>query len=561
MRRLILLVFLYLPVFVQAQDHPKGYFRNPLDIPMMLAGNFGECRSNHFHSGLDIKTESRENMKVHAAADGYIARVRIQNGGFGHVLYLVHPNGYSTVYAHLNDFAPEVQAYVESEQQRRKSWTVDLYVPASKFPVKKGDFIAYSGNTGGSLAPHLHFEIRETKNGHPVNPALFGFDIVDNIPPKPTKVFLYDMERSVYMQDPKSVSLSEKGGSYTVSGDTVYITADQVGIAFQSNDYMDNSTNTLTYYTAELLMDGIPQCRITLDNIGYDVTRYLNAFADYSQKFKGNGWVQCLFRMPGNRLGGIYELNKTRGGLVINDGEAHKVTISLTDAFGNNSKINFYVKNVPGTNPPATDCDQLFRYSKENSFVHPNVKFQLEERDLYDDVCFTFNEKTDLNAYSAKYQLHNAGVPIHSYFSLYIKPNKPVPFELRQKIALVHNDGKGAESGQAAKYDNGWYRASVRNFGEYRLIEDVKAPVIIPMQSRTALLKSERITFKAQEDITSVAEFTVLLDGKWIPFEQTGDIFYYTFDGSIGKGDHELLVTAVDENGNKETITYTFKRN
>lgn len=560
MGRLILLVFLYLPVMAQAQDHPKGYFRNPLNIPMMLAGNFGECRSNHFHSGLDVKTESRENMRVHAAADGYIARVRIQNGGFGHVLYLVHPNGYSTVYAHLNDFAPDVQAYVESEQKRRKSWTVDLYVPASKFPVKKGDFIAYSGNTGGSLAPHLHFEIRETKNGHPVNPSLFGFDIVDNIAPKPTKVFLYDMSRSVYMQDPKSASLEEKAGSYTVWGDTMYVTAGQVGVAFQSNDYMDNSTNTLTYYTAELLMDGIPQCRITLDNIGYDVTRYLNAFADYSQKAKGNGWVQCLFRMPGNRLGGIYELNKTRGGLPVNDGKAHKVTISLTDAFGNNSKINFYVKNVPGTAEPVADCDQLFKVNKENSFVHPNVKFQLDERDLYDDVCFRFSEKTDMDAYSARYKLHDASVPVHSYFSLYIKPNKPVPFELRDKIAMVQNDGSSAEWGKAAKYDNGWYKASIRNFGEYRLVADTKPPTIIPMQSRTALLKSERITFKAEEDITSVAKFDAYLDGEWIPFERTGDIFYYIFDGTTKGGDHEIRVTVADENGNSESINYTFKR-
>lgn len=560
MRQKILLTLLLLPLMSMAQDHPKGYFRNPLDIPMMLAGNFGECRSNHFHSGLDIKTESRENMPVYAVADGYIARIRIQNGGFGHALYLVHPNGYTTVYAHLNDFKPDVQAYMKAEQYKRKSWTVDLYVPASKFPVKKGDLIAYSGNTGSSLAPHLHFEIRDSKNAHPVNPSLFGFDIVDNISPKPTNVYLYDMDKSIYMQEPKSVSLTEKDGAYFVKGDTVYIHAKNTGIAFKSNDYMDKSTNTLTYYTAELLMDGIPQSRITLDDIGYDVTRYLNAFVDYSQKFKGNGWVQCLFRVPGNRLGGIYELNKNRGGLDLSDGAAHKVSVSLTDPFGNNSKINFYVKYVPGQTNTESDCEKVFKVNRENSFVHPNVKFQLDAKDLYDDVCFTFKEVQDMDAYSARYVLDNAGIPLHTYFSLYIKPDKPVPFELRDKIALVQNDGKNAEAGKVAKYDNGWYRASIRNFGEYRLVADTTPPVIIPMQSRTALLNSTRITFKVNEDITSVNDFDARLDGEWLAFEQTGDIFYYTFDEHCPKGDHELKVTATDENGNAETIIYTFKR-
>lgn len=560
MRQILLCIVLLLSTLANAQEHPKGYFRNPLGIPIMLAGNFGECRSNHFHSGLDIKTLGKENLPVYAAADGYIARVRIQNGGFGHALYLVHPNGYSTVYAHLNDFKSDVQAYMKSEQYRRKSWTLDLYVPASKFPVKKGDLIAYSGNTGGSLAPHLHFEIRETKNGHPVNPSLFGFNIVDNIAPKPTEVYFYDMNKSIYRQQPDKAALAGNSGSYTTKDDTIYVNSKLLGIGFKSNDYMDKSTNTLTYYTAELLMDGLPQCRITLDNIGYDVTRYLNAFVDYSQKFKGNGWVQCLFRLPGNRLGGIYELNKKRGALTLSDNQAHQVTISLTDAFGNNSKVNFYVKYSNVAPSTEQDCEKVFKAGEANNFIHPNVKFQLDNKDLYDNVCFSFSEQPDMDAYSARYTLDNAGVPLHSYFNLYIKPNKPVPFDLRNKIALVQNDGKSAEAGQAAKYDNGWYRASIRNFGQYRLVVDTQPPVIIPMQSKTALPKAARLTFKVKENTTSVNSFKAYLDGEWIPFEQTGDVFYYTFDEHCPRGNHELKITATDENGNTDSITYTFKR-
>ncbi|MCB0696052.1 MAG: M23 family metallopeptidase [Chitinophagaceae bacterium] len=558
MRQLILLILL-LPFIVTAQEYPQGYFRNPLNIPIVLAGNFGECRSNHFHSGLDIKTESRENLPVYAAADGYVARIKMQKGGFGHALYLVHPNGYSTLYAHLNDFAPEIQEYMKAEQYRRKSWTVDLYIPASKFPVKKGDLIAYSGNTGGSTAPHLHFEIRDSRTENPVNPLLFGFDIKDNIPPTPYNVVFYDMLQSVYEQKPLFKTPKKKGNIYFI--DTVIVSTPLIGIGIDEFDYMNDSKNTLTMYKGELYMDEEQQSEITIDNISYDITRYLHAFADYKTKREKDRWVQQFFLLPGNRLTHIYtQLNKMKGRLEIEDGLPHLVKMHLADALGNPTNIEFYVR-YNGAEQVPNNCDSgtLFKVNKPNSFSHPNVKFVLDSKDLYDDVCFTFIEKPDANAYSARYYLHNTSVPVHSYFSLYIKPNKPVPFELRSKIALVEEDNN-KDYGKAAVYDNGWYRASTRNFGQYRLVADNTPPSIIPMQSREALLKSSRITFKVNEDITSVDKFDATLDGQWVPFEQSGDVFFYTFDDHCPKGDHELIITAADENGNEETIKYSFKR-
>ena len=183
---LSILILFNLPSKAQ---HPTDYFGNPLNIPIKLAGNFGECRSNHFHSGLDMKTDSKENYPVYAVADGYVSRIKMQNGGFGHALYIQHPNGYTSLYAHLNDYAPAIQEYMRNEQYRRKSWTLDLYPPSTMFRVKKGDLVAYSGNTGGSTAPHLHLEIRNAK-GNPVNGMLCGFDIKDAIAPKPYKVAL-----------------------------------------------------------------------------------------------------------------------------------------------------------------------------------------------------------------------------------------------------------------------------------------------------------------------------------------------------------------------------------
>ena len=203
-------VILYnLTAYGQA-DYPKDYFRNPLDIPIVLAGNFGECRPNHFHSGIDIKTNEKENYKVYAAAEGYISRIKMEPGGFGHALYVAHPNGYTTLYAHLNDFMPAVQQYVTEQQYKIESWELDITVDPAKFPVKKGEQIAWSGNTGGSAGPHLHFEIRNSATEHPLNPLLFGLPVVDKIPPRPTQLAFYPMPHGIYSLDPQVVKLKNK---------------------------------------------------------------------------------------------------------------------------------------------------------------------------------------------------------------------------------------------------------------------------------------------------------------------------------------------------------------
>ena len=165
-------ILLFLPIigYSQGNPYPTNYFRNPLDIPILLAGNFGECRPGHFHSGLDIKTQGKENLPVYAAADGYISRIKTDKGGFGHALYLTHPNGFTTLYAHLNDYAPFLQEHLREQQYRNKRWNLDLSFTPDQFPVNKGQQIAWSGNTGSSTAPHLHFEVRDSKTEHPLNP-------------------------------------------------------------------------------------------------------------------------------------------------------------------------------------------------------------------------------------------------------------------------------------------------------------------------------------------------------------------------------------------------------
>lgn len=549
--------------------YPQDYFRNPLDIPIFLAGNFGECRPGHFHSGVDIKTKGKENQPVHAAADGYISRIKMEKGGFGHGIYITHPNGYTTLYAHLNDFAPAIQEYVRNQQYEKQRWDVDLQLPPTRFKIKKGDFIAWSGNTGASTAPHLHFEIRDTKTEHPLNPELFGLPIIDNIAPVAKEVAIYT--GNIYADAPVLVSLKKNGEVFqpvktekiSMDKDTILVTSsDNIGIGINTDDYMDGSDNSLTFYTAALYADDKTQAIVTLDNIGYDETRYINAYADYKTKELNKRWVQCLFQLPGNGLNGIYsQLNQLKGRLDIKDNAAHKINIVLTDDKGNQSRINFYIKVIQPASPAPVVKGTLFTAGKSNTYKDPGIMFTLDERQLYDDIYFNLDQAPATGTYSDKFTLHYPYVPLHHYFDLMIKPNRPVPFDLRSKVVCMYSDGKD-EDGRAAKADdNGWYKASVRNFGTYWLAIDTVKPVIkCTLKNNVNLAKAKQILLTAKDEATSIRIFNGYIDDKWVCFEQHGNAFFYKFDAHCGRGRHKLVFKAEDENGNAATYTLNFTR-
>ncbi|NIG52015.1 M23 family metallopeptidase [Chitinophaga sp. Cy-1792] len=558
-------LFCLLPTLLQAQtpgvekNYPQGYFRNPLNIPIELAGNFGELRPNHFHSGMDIKTQQRENLPVHAAADGYVSRIGVSHTGFGNVLYITHPNGYTTVYAHLNSYFPALQQYVKQQQYQNESWATDLVIPQGKFPVRKGDLVAYSGNTGGSAGPHLHFEIRNTATEKPLNPLLFGFDIPDSKAPEVFRIAVYDRTRSIYEQQPVMVPVKKAGNTYVTVQPVVKVAATKTGLALTAIDRMNNTPNTYGIYEAKLFHNDKPDIDFELDNIGYDETRYLNAHIDYKVKKADGPYLQLMFSLPGNELD-IYHDFDGDGTIDISDGEVHNMELVVKDAYGNTSNVKFGLQHS-GVEAPEKPCANTMYPDSKNIFENNQVEFYLDERALYDNICFRYQEtpNNSAKAKSDNFMLHTPLVPVHDFFDVRLKASKPVPEDLQSKVVMVR-EGMGSGT-SATVLDNGWYKGNFRDFGTFHLEVDTIAPKVTPIGVKPGaiLSKAGKISF-AMSDASGIKSYRAELDGKWLMFSRKGNVLTYAFDEHCGPGAHMLVMKVTDIAGNEGVYRLSFKR-
>ncbi|RYZ96109.1 MAG: M23 family metallopeptidase [Sphingobacteriaceae bacterium] len=316
----------------------KTYYTWPVGAIKAIVANFGELRPNHYHMGLDCRTEQVENKPVLAAADGYIAKVKVEPWGFGRVIYINHPNGHTTLYAHMNDFYPALETYVKQQQYKLKSWNVFLDIPADLFPVKQGMQIGFSGNTGGSQGPHVHFEIRDTKTDKVLNPLSMGFPITDNIAPGILRLAVYDRSLSTYEQTPRIYPLKKVNGIYSVAGAGIKVNTDKVSFAITAYDQYSGSTNQNGIYEAVLYDEGRPVCGFRMDSISYAETRYLNAHIDHRFRAAGGSYLQHLSRLPGND-GGIYKSDGNDGVIDLATGEAKNIRIIVADPNGNSSNL------------------------------------------------------------------------------------------------------------------------------------------------------------------------------------------------------------------------------
>ncbi|OWK72149.1 M23 family metallopeptidase [Pedobacter sp. AJM] len=541
--------------------YPITDFRQPLDIaPPALAGSFGELRGNHFHSGVDFRTNQREGYPVYAVADGYISRLRVQNSGFGQALYINHPNGFTTVYGHLQRFAPKIAAIVKNLEYEKKSFEIDEFPDATLIPVHKGEVIAWSGNRGSSGGPHLHFEIRDTKTEETINPQFFGIIIPDNIPPIIHGLYVYRLNGKTFNEfTPKqAIGITGANGNYKTVA-PLSLTG-EVGFGVVTTDRHNGASGTNGVYSIQLEMDGKMIYTSALERFAFENSKAINSHIDYPTYLNTKRSIQKSFVDPGNPLK-IYSGLVNSGKINFNDGAAHQLRYIITDAKGNASILPFTVN--AGSAPimaPIIPSGIIYPYGKVNEFNTEDIKVVFPKGTLYNDLNFVYKKlpKPAGNAWSAVHQIHNRYTPLHIGFDLWIKADQ-LPENLRSKALIVNSNG----STQGGSYDNGFVKATPRNFGSFYIAVDTIAPRISPINiiEGKSMSGLSRMNFRISDNLSGIKSFNGYLDGKWIlmEFDAKTATLWHSFDERTTSGKHtfELVVADMKDNTRRYTVHFS----
>lgn len=549
----------------RASKYPHGYFGNPLGIPMELTANFGELRPGHWHMGLDLRTEQKENLPVYASASGYIAYIGVRPLSFGKFIIINHPNGYSTLYAHLNEFYPDLENYVREKQEEKESWAFELDFSENDFKVKKGDFIAKSGNSGGSQGPHLHFEIRDTKTQRSLNTLLFGFDIKDDVPPSISKLAIYDRSISTYLQTPQMITVVRTDTGYFTKPRKILTGYNKLSFAITATDRVSGSKGANGIYAADLQYDFVPQISFIIDSITYAESDYINAHVDKRLRNGGGAFVQHLSKLPGFR-GHIYHDPGGNGIIELNDTLVHEVTIEVRDANENISTLSFQVQSreTPGTNKKTATTEKLLIPTQVNIVDEKEFEVYMPEQVLYDSIPFSYSQQNVFppGSVTAQHHFGNPIYPLHSDFSVRVKATKAISNDLKNKLVII-KEWKGARAVRRGKFENGWISAAFDNLGNFQAFIDTISPVIkAPAKGKDTLDLSPltRIVFTPTDNY-GVRSFRAELDGEWLMFSNDkGRSHVYTFDERCPYGVHELKVRVEDIAGNITEKTWVFKK-
>ncbi|HLP75006.1 MAG TPA: M23 family metallopeptidase [Bacteroidales bacterium] len=538
----------------------RSIFAPPVKIPVLLSSNFGELRIDHFHSGVDIKTQGVTGKEVVSAADGYIYRISISPSGFGKALYVKHPSGYSTVYAHLERFTPEIDSYVKSVQYERKSFLVTMFPSKEKFPVKKGQLIAYSGNSGSSGGPHLHFEIREADNELPVNPLLFNIGVSDHIAPVIEKLAIYPERKDTYINNAihpvrLNVVKTAEGKFSLAEGNEIRISG-SAGFGLKIYDLLDGAANKCAAYSISLSIDSTTVYNYVMDGFSFNESRFVNSHIDYETYMRSNIYIQRAFVLPNDRLEN-YRALLNRGIFNFNDEKTHKVKITVTDASENKSVLAFNVKSVKEKplliSPPETEFNELMPYNKINRFTSEDMALNIPSGTLYDTLHFRYKKSPGSPLMlSDLHSVHNIYTPVQKAFSLSIKP-KTIADGKESKMMIVKLLDNMSKVPVSSTYSEGFVRAEVSSFGNYFVGMDTVSPSISPIRITPGadLTGRKEIRIKISDDFSGIKSYEPVIDNKWALFEYDpkNNVLIYQFDEKyLSKGTRHLLTLKVSDN-------------
>jgi hypothetical protein len=544
---------------------PVGYFAKPIDGTIRLSGTFGELRPNHFHSGIDIKpTIKGAGQAIFAAADGYVFRIKVQPGGYGNALYLKHPNGYITVYAHLDAFNPEIEEYVKDYQYRKKQFSVNIYPPANTFTFKKGEEIAKLGNSGGSSGPHLHFEIR--KGSLPMNPLLFDLPFEDSAPPRMHALKIYHLNDKKETLATETHDLFRVGQDYKTKNDTIAVAAWRTGLALKVYDRMTGVSNWNGIYKLSLWVNDSLSYQFKMDAFGFNETRYINAHLDYAEQVEKKSYFNRCFLLPGNKLS-IYK-GQPDGIVPLFKNKATKVKLVAEDIHENRSSLEFYLKRDEVNVPSPKPFQYAFDYNNPAEIKQDDILVKFPAKAFYETCYLTYSkEPAPSNSYYAEvYHLGDYTIPVHRYFDVAIKPSTPIPDRLKNKAFIAYCDKNEEINTCGGEWAGAYLKASVRQLGEYSIQLDTIPPSLKNINLNPNMQGRTAFSFKIEDETPTSGKanglrYTASIDGKWVLMKYDGknDKITHHFEEDLEKGEHTFRLEVRDDRNNTNTYETAFR--
>jgi murein DD-endopeptidase MepM/ murein hydrolase activator NlpD len=568
-KKLIFICTIFISTFAYSQKE-NNLFISPLKIPVSLSASFGELRPDHYHSGIDIKTQGVTGKDVVASDDGYVYLLMVSPVGFGKAIFIRHPSGYSTVYCHLDHFIPEIDDYIKTKQYEYKSFAVSIYPPEGRLVVKKGDIIGFSGNSGSSSGPHLHYEIRRTDGEKPLNPLLFNHDIEDNLKPVIEKLGVYTSSQNTTINGKLGnlyLNTSGADGIYHLTeGQELFING-LAGFGISAHDFMNGTPNRFGINSIELQIDSITWFSYILNEFSFYETRYINAHIDYETEVKENIEIEKAFLLPNDKLS-LYKTYLNNGLFDFSDKKTHSVKIKVSDSRNNMAYLSFIVK--PCLPPdiikrPVQDSTvKIMPYNRENIYEKDGIKIVIPKDALYDTLSFKFSRTSGNKKFlSDIFQIHDRFTPLQKSVSLSIKPYK-FPNGKGSKLIIVQIDEKNKPVYSGGILSGEYVKADILSFGRYAVSIDTIPPVITAngLTDGADLSQKTGIRIKITDDFSGIKSYSGSIDGAWVLFEYDPriEMLVYSFDPSriIKSTKHKLSLIITDNCNNSSTLTREF---
>ena len=545
------------------QQYPKDFI-SPLDIPLDVSGSFGELRSNHFHSGLDLKTQQKEGLPVYAVGDGYISRIKISTYGYGKAIYITHPNGYTTVYGHLQKANGAIENYIKKTHYAQKSFEIELFLKPNELPVKQGEVIAFSGNSGGSGGPHLHFEFRETTSEKTVNPLFFGFNKLaeDKHAPVVQSVMVYPMDSTIVnkSQRPIPVSINKQAdGSYLAAK---VIANGKIGFGINAFDYCTNLYNKNGLYKINAYLNGVLYYQFEIEKFAFDESRYINNFIDYEHFKASNQRVQKLFHHSPYPLS-VLKSNKNNGIINTQPNANYNFRIELFDFHENKTVINIPIEF--GVQPVSlTKKEQKTPYflkaKNEHNYSKDNISVYIPENTFYDDFYLDFDVKDNVLT------LHNSSVPVHKNMTITFDNVQGLTEEQLQKSFIASVSGPSLSYNKSTRKGT-TFKTYTKNLGKFKIAQDSIPPRIynVNFVEGKNLKNQSTLSVFISDNLSGIDSYNAYLNEEWILMEydyKTKKLVHQLSDGKFKEGRNDFKVIVIDNMQNSTTFeSYFFMNN